>query len=498
MSQAVLQKAKTSTIWLFADSWFSLAFGLVSTVILARILGPEVFGTIAIAGSLMGAAYMFVGPALTECLKQRETLEEAHAQTVFWTNTVCRLILTVVFILTAPIAGQVFRSDLVAQIIPALALAALIGSLADVPEALIERELDHKGLVILDAIVDFAASLTAIGLALAGFGVWSLVFSQLVISCAGTAGIYIIARWRPRFIWSRQHWGELYKFNRDTIAINVLGYLDDAIPRLAIGAVLGEKAVGLFSLAMKISSLLAGMLLGPFSELSMTVTARLQSNLQGLRALLDRVFTLTTFLLYPTMIGAILVAPLALPLLFGERWDGLVPAAQVALLLGIRHASGDFSFSLLIGVGATTIPVIIMAIGVVALAALMPFALMYGTIGVVALVTARVFITWPISAAFVSKHIDYSALRQFTIGWRSLLAALVMAACVLLLQEALPNTLADELKLFVLIMAGGIVYTGFYFLVWSSRFMTGLKVLFQIGEQGDADFDSMLSVQEPI
>ena len=474
----VIRKATQSAIWLFADSWLSLVWSVIYVAIMARLLGPEVYGVMALAGAALGIGAVLLGDTLSEGLKQFEDLDAEHSNIVFWLNLGLGALYTLIIFLIAEPIGVLFGSELVGQILPVLAVISLLGSIADVPEALLERHLEHKSLVILENLTDIPVSLIAIVLALFGFGIWALIIPSAITTLIWTIALFWLSKWRPGFAVSRRHWDRVVGFARDTLFTKCLGYLDSALPTLALGYFVGERALGMYSIAMNFAGQLSGLLMGPFSEIAMTVVARLQSKLDQVRKLLDDVFQLTTFVMYPAILGACLVVPLVVPMLLGAQWAGIEAALIFALLLGLRDATGEFNIAIMRGLGDTRSPLISLSIGVVILVALLPFAAGYGLVGVVALVTFRVFSTWPLSAWFVQRVSGYPALSQFTTGWRSLLSALAMAGMVFVfLHTPITPDWSDLAKLIVSIGLGTVSYIAIYGLLWPQRLRLGFAKL---------------------
>ncbi|MEO1405798.1 MAG: oligosaccharide flippase family protein, partial [Pseudomonadota bacterium] len=288
----VIARSVRSTAWIVADSWISAALGAISYLFLIRILGPEIFGTIAIAGLFFGAVGTFVGSALTESIQQREEVEAGHLNMTFWLNSSLCFVLAGLIAAAAVPIGAFFGSEALTKVIPALALAALISSFGALPRALLERKLQHDKLAALNALAGIPATVVALGMAWSGFGVWSLVGSILTGTCLGTLGVWLMVDWRPGLAMERRHFADLSDFNRNTVLTNALGYADDAIPRFTLAIVAGERAVGLFDLAIQISSTLSSAIMGPIGEVAMNTIARLQSREEHVRELLHRVFTL--------------------------------------------------------------------------------------------------------------------------------------------------------------------------------------------------------------
>ncbi|KCZ55742.1 hypothetical protein HY29_10260 [Hyphomonas beringensis] len=462
-SPSVIKRAVRSAIWMFADTWGSALFGLVSFTLMARFLGPDPYGVMALAALIFGVVGIFVGAPLTESIQQREEVSPDHLDTTFWLNSGLTVLFAIPIVVFAGPLSVLVSSEQVGEILPALSLVMVIGSISAVPGALLERNLHQHKVVMLGAGAGMIATLVALFLAWAGFGVWALVANMAISTMIMTVGSFWLSGWRPGFRISRQAFLDLFAFNTDTILTYLIGYVDNAIPRFLLSIIGGERAVGLLSIAHTISGMLTGMLMGPFNEIAMNVIARLQSDRRMLRDLLDRVFTLTTTLLYPSTLGLAAIVPFLVPLMFGEEWQGAVLPLQILLVLGIRDATGTFNISILRGVGDTRSPILILSVGTLLLAALAPVLMPYGVAGIAAMIALRTFLTWPLSATLVERAAGYPARHQFLVGWRSLLCSLVMFASVMLLPIVLPADWPAAAIIAVMVTAGVAIYAG---LMW--------------------------------
>ena len=471
----IVRRAVRSAIWLFADDWLNLVWGIVSIAVLARLLGPEVFGTLALAGISLGVGAVFLGETITEGLIQFEDLEEGHCNVAFWLNTCLGAGFAIAIMLFAAPLSRVFDTPVLAEILPAMAAIGWLGSLGDVPEALLERELEHKKLVIMENLIGIPCSILTIILALLGFGIWSIVVSAALTSILSVIALFWLSNWRPGLAHSAQTWRDVTRFGRDTLALKCLGYLDDAVPRIALGAFLGDRALGLYSIAMTLAGNVSGLLMGPLSVLAMSVVARLQTDLAAIRLMLDDVFKLTTFVMYPAILGACMAAPLAAPLLLGEGWSGIEAPLIIALLIGLRHATGEFNISILRGLGDTISPIYSLLAGVALMLVCLPIAVSFGLIGITSLVALRVFSTWPLTAWFVQRRSGYPMWNQFTLGWHALLISVIMGVAIALIFQVAPvKALASPVKLGLMIPIGIAIYSSLFGILWPNQLREGI------------------------
>ena len=156
---------------------------------------------------------------------------------------------------------------------------------------------------------------------------------------------------------------------------------------------------------------------------------------------------------------------------------------------GLRHATGDFNIAILRGLGDTRSPLISLAAGVVIFAIFIPLALPFGLIGLIALVALRVFATWPLTAWLVKRRCGYPIILQFTIGWRSLFASVVMAIGVTaVMQSAWLIAWPIWAQLLAFSTVGIAIYSFLYVTLWPERLRGGVSQLVE-AIRGDEDPD---------
>lgn len=485
---SIARRALRSAVWMFADDWLNLVWGIVSMAVLARLLGPEVFGILAMAGVSLGLGAVFLGDTITEGLIQFEELEEGHSNIAFWLNTSLGAAFALAIVGVAEPLSWAFDAPILADILPIMAAIGWVGSLGDVPEALLERELEHKKLVIMENAIGVPCSILTIILAVLGYGIWSVIISAAVSSVLSVIGLFWMARWRPGVTRSDQALRDVTRFGRDTLALKCLGYLDDAVPRLALAVFLGDRALGLYSIAMSLAGNVSGLIMGPLSGLAMSVVARLQTDLATIRLLLDDVFKLTTFVMYPAILGACMAAPLAAPLLLGDGWSGVEIPLIIALLVGLRHATGEFNISILRGLGDTISPIYSLLAGIGLMLVCLPIAVPLGLTGIAGLVALRVFATWPLTAWFVQRRSGYPMWNQFVLGWRALLASVIMVCSIaLIFNLQLVEALSSPVKLGLMIAIGIAIYSSLFAILWPNQLRQGRARLIAMAREEEQD-----------
>jgi polysaccharide biosynthesis protein len=298
---------------------------LASFLLLAPMIGPRGYGTVALALSGIAIAERLLVETAIVALAGRETLEERHKSTALVTIIIVGIGLTLMLRAAASAMPAMLDDALLGDIFQSLTLLPLLGGLTVVPAATLRRAGRRGPFVAATAAGTVAGGGLAVALAWAGTGPWSLVaqiVAQRLVECAM---LWATSHERIGIAWSPRHFLDLLQGVR-------LRALRPALPQLAchaqcliVGLVLGPIATGLYMLASRLSeAVLDIFLLDPVSE-----------PCEGLQRIARRA---CRPLLPALLIGVLL--PIAVPPLLDVRWWGAIQPAQILLLTSVPAAIG--------------------------------------------------------------------------------------------------------------------------------------------------------------
>ncbi len=461
---SLLQRTARGTLWSAAGSWIQVAIGLIGVAVIARAVGPQTYGLFGIATLVCGVAAMACHGALVQAIVQRPDLEDGHVDATFWlAASLSSLAAIVLAAFAGPVSAAFGPADAhaaaqVESALRALALLLPLSAAGSVTAALLERDLRFPALAAIRSLAILLANAVGIAAALAGAGVFALVAmeaTRVVVSLVGTARC---VAWRPGRRGSAAHLRSLRRFNLQVLATMALGELDDLLPRALIGALLGPLALGHFMLARRVFEELSRLVLGPIAGVSMAAAARAAHDPATLHRLIEGLYRGASVIALPTFVGGIVVAPVLVPLMFGERWHDAVPALQLLLLCGLRTATGVFNVSILRGLGRADLPLWLLGAGAALQATLVPALASWGLVGAVAAIVLRTWATWPLGCAFVRAASGLPVRRQLLAGAPALAAAAAMAAGLVALDELWATALAPASRLAADVAAGALLY----------------------------------------
>ena len=328
-------RATRGAVWATIEVWGNEALQFMMFAVLAKLLGPDAYGVLGLALILVLAGQTLIAAGgWMEAIIQRPDLRRAHLDAIFY--FVCALAIALAFVASAcagPIA-RLFDEPMLEQVIPWLALALPVASLNVVPLGLLQRELRLAPLALRSTVGVTVAGLVAIGMALTGWGVWSLVAYELIQPLVGVAVFWIAERWRPGLSFSWQALGEIIRFSAIVSGERIVLLGENLVPRITTGRLLGTASVGFWTLARKIFDFSAELVQRPAMRVAMPVFSRAQAEPQALAAMLKLSIELTALVAIPGYLLMFVLSPALVLLLFGEPWLPAAVLLQVLALAG--------------------------------------------------------------------------------------------------------------------------------------------------------------------
>jgi PST family polysaccharide transporter len=335
--------------------------------VLARLLGPGIFGEMSIAMSFVLLANMLSDGGMGAALIREHEASRELESTVYWMSALIGVALAAtVAVLAWPIALVYGQHDLF-WVLLALAPILILSSTLSVANARIIREQRFEVFAAGDigcAVLSAAAGLL---LAFNGFGIWSLVVQQLVFWIAKAVWITRAAAFRPLRVLSVKMARPLFRFSANNLAANVADFAGKNAPILLVGGLLGPASVARFSMSYQLTRV-AEMVVSDPVNLATFAGVSAASNRHQAREFVMTAFRILMLLLLPLFVGLALTADLIAPIVLGHRWAGTGPALAAlapgalllclyrfatAVLLGKGRSGRTFKLTLLTGIATT-------------------------------------------------------------------------------------------------------------------------------------------------
>ena len=447
--------------------------GFVSTIILARLLFPEDFGIMAVAGAAAGIVAAVTELSLVNALIQHDEPEDHHFDTA-WTINILRAAFVALILvgLSAPVAAA-YEDPRLGPVMLALAGGTIVGGLESPKLVTLQRKLIFWHEFALSVGAKLASFGVAIALAFAFQSYWALVAGGIAAQAARAIMSYLLVPYRPRFCLIG--YKELISFSFWLTLGQAVHTINQRCVPLAIGFFLNSTTLGYYSMGGKLARLPVEESLKPVRYTLFPAFSRMKHDIHRLRAAYLRSQRILCSLAFPLSAGFAVLAEPAVRLLIGDKWLPAVPIIQVlTIMVAFQAIEGTTPIAMALGrtkaLFGRDLRAFLVRIPLLIAGALLgqetPAGMLMGTIYGL-FVASAINVLW--NMQLVRDAIGLSITKQAMVGFRPAVASAIMMAAVAFVRKELTLPVLDlyhVTMLFALIGMGGLIYIAALFALW--------------------------------
>lgn len=325
--------------WSFVMTAGQQLTSLIITLVLARILGPEEFGIVAMALVFVAFAQLMVQQGMVPAIVQRPNLRAAHLDTAFIMVGAAAVVLTLALIAAAPLWAAVTDVPDLTEIVWVLSAIIPLRALTVVQEGVLRRASNFRSLAVRTNGAALIGGLVGLAAAVLGAGVWALVIQQLVGAAVEVIALWAMSSWRPGRAWERSAARELFDFTSGSFVASIGTFLNNRGDALFISVFFGPAAVGLYRLAARLVNVVVDVAARAIQQAAMPELARLQGDEQRFvkrSVTVLRTTGLTSLPAFGLLAG---LAPLLVRVL-GPEWEGVAFPLQLLCITGAVRSVG--------------------------------------------------------------------------------------------------------------------------------------------------------------
>ncbi len=328
---------------------------LVTTVILMRLLSPADFGTAAVVLTVYELVALFTRNGIAARVVQAGDAEVGRvAETAYWLTWIaCGALVLVQAAIALPIAWLYQDAEL-ALPIALMGVIYLATPLCNIQCALMQRE-GRMGRIALAGTVQVVAdnALTAL-FALLGMGMWAIVLPKILVAPIWVAFTLTGHAWRPRWPVAAtmlEGWREILRFSRGVLAVEAMTTLQANVDNLMVGYLLGMEALGVYYFAFNAGLGITLGLVNAFGSAVYPHLCEVRANRAALAARYHDSLRTLGAVVVPLILLQVILAPIYVPLVFGEKWVGAVPVLMIICLSALPRPFATTCSQLLKAVG---------------------------------------------------------------------------------------------------------------------------------------------------
>lgn len=298
-------------------------------IILARLLCPDDYGTVALVTVFISILQTFVDSGFGNALIQKKDADDVDFSSVFYFNIVSCTVLYLIMFFAAPFIADFYGIPELTLVVRVISIKLIIAGIRNVQQAYVSREMMFKKFFYATSIGTVGAAVAGITMAYFGYGVWALVTQQLLNLSVSTITLWITVNWRPKLMFSFQRLKGLLSYGWKLLAVSLINNLYNEGRQLVIGKVYNAGDLALYNKGRKFPDLFVKNISVSIDSVLLPAMSKEQDNVEHVKAMTRRSIRVSSFILAPFMIGLALVSEPLIVFLLTEKWLSCAPFMQV-------------------------------------------------------------------------------------------------------------------------------------------------------------------------
>lgn len=444
-------------IWRFAERCGAQLVTFIVSIVLARLLAPEDYGTIALVTVFTTILQVFVDSGLGTALIQKKDADDLDFSSVFYFNFFVCIVLYIGMFLAAPIIAGFYGDNSLIPIIRVISLTIVISGVKGIQQSYVSRNMLFKRFFFATLGGTIFSAFLGIGLAYAGFGVWAIVAQQLSNTAIDTLILWITVKWRPKRMFSWNRLKGLLSFGWKLLVSSLLDTVYNNLRNLIIGKFYSSADLAYYNQGDKFPKIIVTNINSSIDSVLLPTLANEQEHIDRVKSMTRRAIKTSTFIMAPLMMGLAFCATSIVKIVLTDKWLPCVPYLQIFCVtymfwpihtanLNAINAMGRSDYFLKLEIAKK-------AIGLILLLSTMRFGVMVMAYSLlISSITSQIINSWP-----NKKLLGYGYFEQLRDILPSVLIALFMGGCVNLVNVL---GFSDFLMILLQVPLGAFIYVG--------------------------------------
>lgn len=316
-------------IWRFAERCGAQIVTFIVSIVLARILAPEEYGTIALVTVFTTILQVFVDSGLGTALIQKKNADDLDFSSVFYFNLFMCLVLYLAMFLAAPYIARFYDDISLIPIIRVISLTIVVSGVKGIQQAYVSRNMLFKRFFFSTIGGTLFSAVLGITMAYAHFGVWALVAQQLSNPIIDTLILWVTVRWRPQLMFSWKRLTKLLSFGSKLLASSLLDTIYSNLRNLIIGKIYSSSDLAFYNQGDKFPKVIVTNINSSIDSVLLPSMSSVQDNHEKVKSMTRRAIKTSTYIMAPLMMGLAFCATPIVQLVLTDKWLPCVPFLQV-------------------------------------------------------------------------------------------------------------------------------------------------------------------------
>lgn len=451
------KKITSNLFWRFAERILAQIVAFIISVVLARILNPSAYGTVALITVFTTFLQVFVDSGLGNALIQKKDADNIDFSTVFYINIVFCIILYLFIFFAAPIIARFYDNLMMVSYIRVLGLIVPISGIKNVQQAYVSRNMMFRKFFFSTLGGTIAAGIIGVLMALKGAGVWALVVQQVINLSVDTLILWITVKWRPICSFSLKRLKKLFSYGWKLLLSSLIDTAYINIRQLIIGKKYTSFDLAYYNQGEKIPNLIINNINTSIDSVLLTAMSNVQDDKAHVKNMTRRAITISAYIMAPLMMGTIFVGEPLVRLLLTEKWLPAVPFMRIFCIVSMFYPIHTANLNAIKAIGRSDLflklEILKKVAGILALLVTMKISVMAMAYSLLfTSIVNQIINSWP-----NKKLLNYGYIEQLRDILPSIILAVFMGCCIIFFDRfGLPDIVIIVIKVIV----GAVIYIG--------------------------------------
>ncbi len=465
----------TNLMWRFAERCGAQGVAFIVSVVLARILSPENYGTIALVTVFTTILNVFIDSGFGTALVQKKDADDLDFSTVFYFNIIMCLVLYAAMFLAAPYIAAFYKDPELTPVVRVLSLTLVISGVKNVQQAYVSRTLQFKKFFFATLGGTIGAAVLGIAIAYNGGGVWALVVQQIFNAAVDTIILWVTVNWRPKMMFSFKRLKGLFSFGWKLLMSALIDTVYNDLRQLIIGKMYTKDDLAYYNRGKQFPNFIVTNINSSIDSVLLPTMAMEQDNREHVKNMTRRAITISTYLMAPIMLGLAVTAPSLIELILTDKWLPCVPYLRIFCITYMFYPLHTANLNAIKAMGRSDLflklEIIKKLVGLTALLSTMWFGVMAMAYSLLfTSLASQIINSWP-----NKKLLGYDYIAQLKDIVPNILLALVMFAA--LYGFGLIPKLLPVVTLILQVVLGAAIYISLSALTKNESFLYILNMI---------------------
>ena len=442
-------------LWRFAERCGAQAVSFFVSIVLARLLSPDEFGTVALMSVFVNVLSIFIDSGFSASLIQKKDADDLDYSTIFFFNIFSCTLMYVVLYVAAPAIAKFYMDDKMVAMLRFLGITFLISGVKSVQTAYVSKNMLFKRFFYSTLGGTLAAAVVGIWMAVMGYGAWAIITQSVLNNFVDTLILWATVRWRPKKAFSFRRLKSLFSFGWKLLLSKIFDTVYNNLRTLIIGKVYSSNDLAYYNKGNGWPALIVENVNSSIDSVLLPAMSSVQDSSESVKLMVSRSIKLSIYVMAPFMVGIAVCGTPLIRLILTEKWLPVVPFQVIFCITYMFYPVHTANLNAIKAMGRSDLflklEIIKKIVGLIALAITAPISVMaMGYSLLFTSVAGQIINSWP-----NKKLLNYGYLEQLKDILPGILLAVFMGCCIYPIQFL---GLSDIVTLCIQVPLGAVIY----------------------------------------